>query len=192
MNGAEVDGRRFHREGPEGEPSSVGRGADHVHRSLPFHTAHRPSRDQRIAERPIHVQRQGVEPPVGRAVAAEMSVKRQVREEGVREHQVEVFGSDVRPPQTHDSRIRHREGGEPTGQPAAVVGEVEWIEAHLEHAAVRAERRRSAVQHDAVGESWLEEPEVGQVRRVRVHGEVVAHGIARPAHPPFDRERRLR
>ena len=69
-----------------------------------------------------------------------------------------------------------------------MVGEVERIEAHLEHAAVRAQRRRRAVQHHAVGKARIEEPQVGQARRVGVDGEVVAHRIVWPAHPPFDRE----
>ncbi len=117
-----------------------------------------------------------------------MAVERQARQEGVREHQIEVLGGEVGLPQAHDPGVGDRQRGDPAGQAAAAVVEVEGIEAHLEHAAVRAQLRRRAVQHRAVGKAWIEEPQVGQASRVGVHGEVVAHRIAWPAHPTFDRE----
>ena len=39
-------------------------------------------------------------------MTAEMAVKRQVRQKGVGEHQVEVLGREVGLPQPHDARIR--------------------------------------------------------------------------------------
>ena len=69
-----------------------------------------------------------------------------------------------------------------SGEPAVTEREVERPQLNLQHTtAVRCERH-AAVQHGLVGEPRVDEPDVGERRRVGAHHEVPEQRVPRPLH----------
>ena len=106
--------------------------------------------------------------------------------------EIQIGGLHVGLAHGDEAGIRGAHRGELARQPAAAVGEIERVDVDLEQApAVRADVD-VAVQHGARRETAADERQVGERRGVGFGGEVVEHGVARPAQLPLEAEPRAR
>src|SRR2546422_11709791 len=96
-------------------------GGFEVHFALPADAGFGPSWNERVAERPVGLEREGRERPRGEGVSCEPSRERQPVHEGPRELEVELAGVQVSVAQGDEPRVRDAERRDPTGDRAAVV-----------------------------------------------------------------------
>src|SRR5436309_15383624 len=88
LDRAQVDSRRLHRKRLKMDTA----GGFEVHFALPADAGFGPSWNERVAERPIGLERERRERPGGEGVPCEPSRERQRIEEGPRELEVELAG----------------------------------------------------------------------------------------------------
>ena len=135
-HGSQVQARRFDGEGAKPQPA----GGREVHLSFAAHSAFGPTRNQRIAERPVGFEGEVAARPGRHSMPRETSGERQGVEERPGELEVEVLRVQVGVAQGDETRVRGAQRGEATGDRAAVVREAERVEPHLQHAcAMRAQ-----------------------------------------------------
>jgi len=163
---AEIEARRLH---DERMKSHAVRGLE-VHFALPADAGFGPSRNERVAERPVGLEREGRERPRGDGVSGEASRERERIEEGPGELEVELPGVQVGVAQHDEPRVRRAECDEPARDRAAAVRQAQRVEPDLEHPfAVRA---HPYVARDDAGtrnarEAPVDESEIFERRRVR-------------------------
>ena len=185
LHGAQVHGRRFHAKAAERQAAG-----EQIHVSPAADARLGPAGDERIAEQPVHLEREPAEPAVRPRVPGEPAVEGQAVEERVGQPEIQIGGLHVGLAHGDEAGVRGAHRGELARQPAAAVGEIERVDVDLEQApAVRADVD-VAVQHGARREAAAHEREVGERRGVGFGREVVEHGVARPAQLPLEAEPR--
>ena len=190
-HGAEIHRGRLDPERLEADALPVlGREVD---LSLATDASLRPPRGQRIAEHPVHLERERRERSARHRVTAQPPGERQRLEERARELEVEVFRLEVRVPQRGQPRVRGRERSDPAGHGAGPPGQTQRAEPHLQDApAVRAQPHVPC-ERGAPRESPVDEVEVPERGGVGTRSEVVQQRVVGPANlPAHPAERRSR
>ena len=177
---AQVDARRVHRKRLKMDTV----GGFEVHFALPADAGFGPSWNERVAERPVDLEREGRERPRGEGVSCQPSRERQRFEERPRELEVELVGVQVGVAQGDEPRVRDAERREPAGDRAAVVRQTQRVEPDLEHPFAVGAQSHVARHHAGAGnagEAPVDESEIIERRRVRAQPQIEQQRAMRPA-----------